>query len=552
MQLPPAHGRGPGWPLLAVLAIGVILAIAGLLSFANPFDSDDAQGTRYTEAVVGQPSKINPLFVYLNDADRDVASLVFSGLTRLDKDGTPTPDLASSWETSDDGLTVTFHLRSGVTWHTGASFSAEDVVFTYGLLANPGIQTDPEQAALWQSITCVGTDNLTVACTLPEPYAPFLTYASIGILPKHILESTTSATIADDPFNSRPIGTGPYRLSDLNEQRAVLRANDDFYLGSPAIDEIELRFYPDVASATAFMVIGDVNGLLVDLTIGQEDFDTLRSVDGMQAHPANRSAYTSLYMNNTEPPLNDIIVRRAISETIDIDSIITGLVGGRGVRTDTPIVPGTWAFDENLDQPSLDLGRARDLLEEAGWTLPEGNDLRVKNGNELRITLMTDEDALRGAIADEIAAELSDIGVEATVVRQPANDLVREYLIPRQYQAAIFGYDPGADPDPYPAWHSSQALVTGRNIAGYTSDPADELMEEARRISDVDERRDLYAQFQDLFLNDVPSLPLYCPLYVYVVSDDVQGIDVGVLFNSSSRFRNVWEWSMQDSPAIGG
>jgi len=552
LRLRPAHGNGPGWPLVAVLGIGVVLAIAGLLRFANPFDSNETHGARYTEAIVGQPSKINPLFVYLNDADRDVASLVFSGLTRLDKDGTPKPDLASSWEESDDGLTVTFRLRSGVTWHTGATFTSEDVVFTYGLLANPAIQTDPEQFALWQSISCTAPDNLTVVCSLPEPYAPFLTYTSVGILPKHILESTTPKTIADDPFNSSPIGTGPYRLSQMNEQRAVLRANEQFYLGRPGIDEIELRFYPDISTATAFMVLGDVNGLLVDLTISQEDLDTLRSVDGMQAHATSRSAYTSLYLNNTEPPLNDTIVRRAISETIDVDSIITGLVGGRGVRTDTPILPGTWAFDTGLGRPSHDLGRARDLLEEAGWTLPENSDVRVKNGNELRVTLMTDQDALRGAIADEIARQLSDIGMEATVVRQPSNDLVREYLIPRQYQAAIFGYDPGADPDPYPAWHSSQALQGGRNIAGYTSNTADELMEEARRNSDQDERRDLYAEFQDLFLNDVPSLPMYSPLFFYVVSEEVEGIDVGLLFTPSSRFRNVWEWTMEDSPDIGG
>jgi peptide/nickel transport system substrate-binding protein len=517
----------------------------------NPFADDAEVGSRYTEAVVGQPSKINPLFAYQNEADRDVASLVFSGLTRLATDGTPQPDLASSWDIEDDGLSVTFHLRPGVQWHTGADFTSEDVVFTYGLLANPAVQADPEQTALWQSINCEAEDNLTVICQLPEPYAPFLAFASVGILPSHILGNAAPETIANDPFNTAPIGTGPYRVSDVRDDHIVLHSNESFYFGQPHIDQIDLLFYPNIATATAYLVRGDADGLLVDLSITQEDFATLREVDGLRAYAANRSAYTGLFINNTEPPLNDVDVRRAVSEAVDIDSIITGLVGGRGDRVDTPIVPGTWAFDQDLPSPSHDLGRARDLLESAGWDLEDGADVRIKNGNELRVTLMTDEDALRGAIADEIAVQLTDIGMEVTVVRQASSDLVNDYLIPRQYQAAVFGWDTGADPDPYPAWHSSQTLQGGRNIAGYTSDDADALMEEARRTSDQADRAELYYEYQGLFLNDVPSVPLYSPLFFYMVRERVQGIDLGVLFTPASRFRNVWEWSLDNSPSIG-
>lgn len=549
--LPPANGVGSRWPLLAVAALAVIIVVGAILMLGNPFAEDAEVGSRYTEAIVGQPSRINPLFAYQNEADRDVASLVFSGLTMLGKDGTPQPDLASSWDYDDAGLTITFHLRSGVQWHTGADFTAEDVVFTYGLLANPAVQADPEQTALWQSISCEAANNLTVICQLPEPYAPFLAYASVGILPKHILGTGAPETIAEDPFNTAPVGTGPYHVADVSEDHIVLRSFENFYLGRPEIEQIDLLFYPDIATATAYLVRGDADGLLVDLSITQADFTTLREVEGLHAYAANRSAYTGLFLNNTEPPLNDLNVRRAVSEAIDIDSIITGLVGGRGDRTDTPIIPGTWAFDPDLPSPSHDLGRARELLEQAGWTLPDGGDVRVKNSTELRVTLMTDEDALRGAIADEIALQLSQTGMEVTVVRQASNDLVNDYLIPRQYQAAVFGWDTGADPDPYPAWHSSQTLQGGRNIAGYTSDDADALMEEARRTSDQADRTALYHEYQDLFLLDVPSVPLYSPLYFYMVDNSVQGIDPGVLFTPASRFRNVWAWSLDNSPSIG-
>ena len=136
--------------------------------------------------------------------------------------------------------------------------------------------------------------------------------------------------------------------------------------------------------------------------------------------------------------------------------------------------------------------------------------------------------------------------------RQPSGDLVRDFLIPRQYQAAIFGFDPGADPDPYPAWHSSQAINGGRNIAGYTSEDADALVEEARRTTALTDRKEMYAQFQALFLQDIPSIPLYVPLDSYFVSDRVKNIEPGVLFTPSSRFRNVWEWTVEARTGIGG
>ncbi len=547
-----AHHR-PGWPLLAVLGCGVVLVVVAFFVIANPFGgAGSADRVSYTEAVVGAPSRVNPLFAHLSDADRDLAALVFSGLVKLDKDGRPLPDLAETWSTSGDGKEVTFTLRDDVTWHSGVPFSADDVVFTFGLLANPDLPTDPEQKSLWQSVSCSAPNPLTVACTLQEPYAPFVTYAAMGILPRHLLEAVPAKEIADDPFNSRPIGTGPYRLDGLSPDSAILHAYDGFYLGRPSIDELRLDFYPDIASAAAGLVRGNTQGLLVDLTINPSDFQTLMDVPGVSPYSAARSAHTDLFLNNTAAPLNDPAVRQAIARAVDVDSIITGLLGGRGVRVDTPIVPGSWAYDPDVSPPAHDIGEARQILEEAGWNLSGGEPVRRKNDAELRITLMTDQDPLRGAVADLVAEQLKDIGMDTTVVQQPSNDLVREFLIPRQYQAAVFGLDPGPDPDPYPSWHSSQALEGGRNLTGYADDEADRLMEEARVADNVEQRTALYSQFQQQFLNDAASIPLYSQLYVYFVSSRIQNVDPGLLFWPSSRFRNISDWTVTGSDQIGG
>src|SRR5262249_24802225 len=156
----------------------------------------------------------------------------------------------------------------------------------------------------------------------------------------------TPQSILDDPFNKKPVGTGPYSLVELNTSHAVLKANPNFYLGAPKIDQIELKFFPDMTTAAADVSRGGSDGLLADLSIDPTDYQTLQNVHGLNAHGAAASAFTTLYLNNLEPPMNDPAVRAAVARAIDVNAIISDLLGGRGQRADTPIVPGSWAFDQ--------------------------------------------------------------------------------------------------------------------------------------------------------------------------------------------------------------
>jgi peptide/nickel transport system substrate-binding protein len=297
---------------------------------------------------------------------------------------------------------------------------------------------------------------------------------------------------------------------------------------------------------------GQAQGIMLDATATDEDFDTVADVEGITSYQAHRTAFAILYLNTSETPLNDSAVRRAIAETVDVDEIIDGILGGRAVRADSPIVTGTWAHNPEIEPYGRDPGHARKLLEEAGWVLPENSEVRARNGIELRMTLLTDQDPARGAIAEIIAEELTEVGISVTVAREESTDLIGNFLIPRQYQAALFGWDPGPDPDPYPAWHSSQASNTGRNLAAYASEDADRLMEEGRRTRDLNERQRLYFAFQDIFQADLPSVLLYHPENTYFVTDQITWLQFGVLFNNSSRFRNVHEWVFEESAEIGG
>ena len=544
----PSAGHGPGWPLPVILLVGVIVLGAVVFTLAGPLTGpDEEEPRRYVEAIVGSPARINPVFAYGNDVDRDIASLVFSGLTRLGPDGEILPDLAESWGVSPDGRTYTFHLRPDVYWQSGVPFSAADVMFTYGLLADPNLPGDPGQADLWRQVKCSAPGELTVRCQLPEPFSPFLSFTTIGILPKHMLEGAAAASLPDHPFNQAPVGTGPFRVVQIDQSHAILKANAAYHLDLPQLDEIELRFYPDTATAAAALARREVQGLLLGPGASQIDFDTLTSREGLKAYTANGTACTVLYLNNAVPPLNDRRVRSAIAQSIDVDALIDNLLEGRAVRANSPVVPGTWAYNPELKPYPRDLKAARALLEEAGWLLPQESQIRQREGMELRISLMTDRDPWRNALAQEVAQQLAKVGIAVSVTLQDSTTLVWDFLIPRQYQTAIFGWDPGPDPDPYPAWHSSQITGNGRNLAAYLNDEADVLLEEARRTTDMDRRQALYYTFQQIFHDDVPSLLLYYPVYTYFVSDQIKGVKLGTLFYTSSRFRNVREWSREKS-----
>jgi peptide/nickel transport system substrate-binding protein len=527
--------------------------IAGLwFSFGESLTGSSSDGPdSYVEAIVGAPSRVNPLFAHLNDTDRDLVALVFSGLTRLSPDGQVLPDLAESWQVSEDGRVVTFQLRSGVTFHNGAPFSAADVIFTYGLLSDPALSGDPEQAPLWRQVHCAETAGLTVACELPAPFAPFPAYATIGILPKASLDGVGAEALFDHDFNQSPVGTGPYRLTQLNDRRATFEAHPAHHLGSPLINQISFNFFADSTSATESVVRGDSDGLLVDSSALQEDRDELAATDGISQYSANRTAYTALYLNNVRPPFNEPEVRQALASGIDIEGIVQEQLGEYASLAPSPVVPGTWAYFTGLEPYAHDDDAARELLENAGWTLPEGGSVRTRNDEELRFTLLTDQDPLRETLAARIADELSDIGFAVTVTAEESTQLVQDFLVPREYEAAIFGWDQGLDPDPYPAWHSSQAAGNGRNLADYSSEEADGLMEEARRSYDVGARQSLYYTFQQVFFEDVPSIVLFFPVHIYFVRENVNGVEPGTLFTTGSRFRNLYTWTVEEPAEIG-
>jgi peptide/nickel transport system substrate-binding protein len=536
--------------LLGIVLLGSLLAY---LAFTFAMVIVPAVGGTFVEGLAGNPQYINPILCQYNQVEQELCSLIFNGLIKLNERGEVIPDLAERWEISDDCLVYTFWLRRDVLWHDEVPFSADDVVFTVHAMQDPGYRGAPYLAELWRSVEVAKVNSHTVKFTLEEPFAPFLDYTTIGILPAHLLAEVPAESLPNDPFNLHPIGTGLFQVEEVTAEHALLQANPLFYGPQPYLNKIEFRFYPDHESVLGAYERGEVQG--ISRVLPQDLPQAVEANSGLQLFSAQLTGYTLIFLNLQDPELpffQEKLVRQALLYAIDRQELVNSVLKGQGLVAHSPILRGTWAYDNGVVRYEHDPDQARDLLTRAGWSAPNpplaeigetsGEDgVREKAGVKLAFTLLTDDDPLHVELAEEIARQWEAIGVKATL-RTIGSGLVREFLHPREFEALLIDLELRGDPDPYPIWHSTQAEGEGQNYAGFVSYEVDKLLEEARCTTDSERRAELYRRFQEIFADEAPSLLLYYPIYTYAVDEKVKGVQLGPMGDPSDRFRNVTEW----------
>lgn len=492
---------------------------------------------RLVEAVVGEVHRSSPLAPLTTEAESDLISLVYAGLMRPGPDGAPEVDLAESWEVTPDGLTYTFRLRPGLTWHDGVALTAPDVAFTVERIQAGDFTGPPALAAAWAGVEVFVDDPHTVLFHLVEPSAEFLSRASVGLVPRHLADAMGGGNLDAPPFEQRPVGAGPFLVRSIEADRVHLERFAGYAHGAPHIGQIELRLTRDAGEQVRLVADGHADSaLLGDAPIEEESRLTKRR--DLHSIPLTRNAYTLVYLNHALPPFDDIATRRALEAAIDRSPIV--IAAGRGVAGVVPFVPGTWA-QVTTDAPAAN---ADQLLDASGWRL-EGDGVRRKAGQPLTVEVATNEDASRRAVAEAIGTQWRGHGVQVKVTVLPANVLVQERLRRAAYQAVVYGWDAGIDPDPYPGWHTTQIGGGGANVAGFQDREADALLEAARTNLDQRERLELYALFTARFTGQAASAVLYYPQRPYVLPSRLQGFTAGVLFTPGSRFRDVHLWRLQ-------
>jgi len=537
---------------LLVAAILVSLVVMGAHFIWSNIGEIPASGGVFVEASVGGPRFVNPILASTNDADLDIVKLIFSGLVKTNSKGEIVPDLAESFEISENGKIYTFKLKTSVTWHDGAPFTSADVLATIDYIKDPTWKSP--LIAQFKNVQVEAPDQNTVILTLSEPFAPFLSLLTVGILPQHLWLEILPENASRAELNLKPVGTGPFRFKNFTKNKTgaiysyTLARYSEYYGDKPLLSEVTFNFYGDFALAAEALIDKKVDGLSF---LPLEFREAVNKISSIRTYTFRLPQYTAIFFNQSHNQLlGTKAVRRALALAIDQEEIVGETLGYNGVPVHGPILPGFLGFHPDVKKFPIDLNQAAKLLDDAGWTIGE-NGIRnkkitgangVKTDTPLSITLTTVDAKENITVAQIIKRSWEGIGVQTELEIVPASRVQQDIIRPRAYDALLYGEIIGPDPDPYPFWHSSQNESGGLNLAIFNNRQVDELLEQARATTDQEKRKELYLKFQNILVDDLPAIFLYSPTYTCAVDYRVQGIETGTIFTPADRFTNISKW----------
>lgn len=526
--------RGRTWLLVALfLCCGLLSGCdeENFIAVEQDQDTTVAYGDTIIMGTIGDASNLIPPLA--SDASSStITGHVYNGLIRYDKNMRFEGDLAESWEISDDGREITFHLRKGVRWHDGEPFTSADVLFTYKLMIDP--ETPTAYAERYKQVEeAMAPDAYTFKVRYAEPLAPALVSWAMGICPEHLLKDEDIST---SELARNPVGTGPFRFVkwDPGEQ-IVLERNEDYFEGAPYIKRIVYRIVPDTTTMFLELQSGglDYMGLTPLQYARQTESPAFKRRFNKYRYPA--FAYTYLGYNLRKPMFQDRRVRQAISYAIDKQEIVDGVLLGLGQPATGPYKPGSWPYNPEVQRYPYAPDKARALLDAAGWKDRDGDGVRDKDGQALAFTILTNQGNDQRIKAGEIIQRrLQEVGIEVKLRVIEWASFLKEFIYTGRFDATILGWTIPVDPDGYNIWHSSKTGPRELNFIGYSNPEVDRLLEQGRRVLGVEKRRPVYHRLQEILAEDVPYTFLYVPDSLPVVARRFHGIEeapAGIMHN---------------------
>lgn len=514
--------------LLALLIIalisffGLIFEINKKISYEVP-----AFGGTLKEGIIGSPRFINPVLAQ-TDVDRNVVSLVFTGLMRYDEQGKLIPALLEKYEVSEDGLEYTITLKEDLEWSNGKNLTADDVIFTIQLAKNSLVQS-PKRAN-WEGVETNKVDKKTVHFKLQRAYIPFLDNLTLGILPKYLWEKTPPSQISFSKLNIYAVSAGPYKIEDVerNSLGSItsmnLSANKNFVLGKPNIKTIVLKFYKNEDEAIRDLKNGGIDSFGGMSAKYAKDF-----LDKKTIHAIDLQRVIGVFLNQGKNKnLSQVNVRQALNLAINKEKLVESVLGNYGKPINGPL-PQNIASNEG--KSNFDTELARSLIE--------------KN-KDLVFDITTAETPELLEVANFIKKSWEEIGVKTEIKSFPLTDLEQLVIGPRRYDAFLYGEEVvGENPDPFAFWHSSQRTHPGYNIALYASSKTDKLLEDVRKEQNLEKRQEMYKNINKEISKNVPTIFLFSPSYIYTTPKNLKGIDIKTISTGSEKFSTVHKWYLK-------
>lgn len=552
---------------LILLFVSLVSAISIIAKINSKFLVEvPTKGGSITEGIVGFPTLINPVIAF-SDADKDLTSLIYSGLMRKTGEGEFIPDLAESFTVSSDGTIYTFNIREDAKFHNGKKVTADDIIFTIEKIKDPLVKS-PKKSS-WDGVEVTKKDELVVEFKLAKPYISFMDNTTTGILPSLVWKNINIKEFNLTLYNTKPIGSGPYKVSrvvknkDGFSQKYELSRFNNFTLGKPLIKRINIISYPNEKDLIKALLGGSVSQAG---GISPENAKLLKG--GFKINTATLPRMFGVFFNsNNNKIFADALVVKSLNKAIDRQEIVDRVLSGYGTPTSNPI-------PEKLLQPleedkftSTTTEEVQEALEKAGWIKGEDG-IRSKggtttqtitkkvNGKNVKQTVKSNSPLVRLSFslttgdtpelrqaASLIKDQLLKIGVEVDIKKVYETGQLNQVIRARDYEALFFGQIINHESDLYSFWHSSQKTDPGLNIGMYSNKKADSILETIQKILPREDRMSKYENLAEEFKSSIPAFTIYSPQYLYVSSPNLNNFTLSNLTIPSDRFSSVYLWS---------
>ncbi|MBP6042376.1 peptide ABC transporter substrate-binding protein [Candidatus Saccharibacteria bacterium] len=525
-----------GWlTIVGLMLIGIALQsqqLDGAYKKASP-----KQGGIYTEGIVGELTNLNPIFASGN-VNQAASRLLFGSLFEYDRSGHLKPDLAESIELDKAGTKYTVKLREDVLWHDGDVLDAQDVVYTFQTIQDPATRSSLQES--WKDIKIEAPEKFVVTFELPNKFAPFEYSLTTGIIPKHKLKDLSSDELRTSAFNQAPIGSGPFKFRNLDADTGSLEMvnNDEYYKNGPFLNRFVIQTYKDKQMLVKALNDGELSGAA--------DIKPELVTRGKKYQKYTMLMTNSVFsfFNNKRAPLNDKAVRSALVSSIDRKKLIKQAEVD-GSQSKSPLLVEQIGFNTKLQQPDIDIAKARKILDDAGWEVSKDDGIRTKDKQRLEFTLTSQAADEFPAVAEYLKTAWKQIGADVNIQLVTLDNLRKDNIIPHDYDALLFGVALGSDPDVFAYWHSSQAGEGGFNLSEYESKVADESLESGRTRLEERLRAAKYKTFTEAWLKDNPAAALYRTSLIYFQDKNVIGSRSRRLIDPADRFNDVENWAVK-------
>ena len=501
-------------------------------------DISPAYGDTLIDASIGEVSVLVP-WIATDAPSHAISGQIYDALLRYDKDLNLIGNLAKKWEVSSDNLSITFHLHNNIQWADEKPLTAHDVMASFEAITSP--QTRTPYAGDYQMVERAEVINdYTFKVTYAEPFAPALaSWATLSILPKHILDKTES--VHDSSLMKEPVGSGPYTLKSWKVGKEVeMTANQNYFRGKPYIEGLRTRLITDTDAQFLELKSGKLDMMGLKPLQYTRLTDRKSFTDKFNKYRYLSNGYTYMGFKLDHPIFKHKEIRQALSYATPRDEIIQGALMGQGLPMAGVFKPGTWAYNDNLKPYPYNPGKAKAMLQNAGWSDTDGDGIIDKDGKPFKFTVITNQgNDVRKATAEIMQQAFSKIGVEMNIQIQEWSTFIENTINGRDFEAFILGWSLSAEPDPYDIWHSSKTGEREFNIVGFNNPAADEHMVKARKTFDQATRKQHLDAFQEILHDEQPYLFLYAPYSLIAISNRVHGIapaPAGISYNQTEWF----------------